>query len=132
MKTTNEFIKELVKIDYLDQFGVYGHYPFQLMVETKAGGLELNALLLGGDVFSCYQKFGKYFREGAVKIFLSLDFPKGGDIEHDFVCVFSVIDGVVDICAIPYNLTTGKTYETIVKSKQLAKILEDFQQVIHK
>lgn len=129
--TTEKFIEQLVKIDELEQFDAYGHYPFQLFVETADGKLEMNALALGGDVGACYNRVKKYKDEGAKKIFLSLDFPAGGDIEHDFVCVFSIIDGETSILAIPYNTEDGTKFETIHNSSQFEIILQDFNHVLN-
>lgn len=130
METVREFVDSLVKIDLVDEFDCYGHYPFQLFVETSDGRFEMNALALGGDVHACYKRVGKYMKENAKKIFLSLDFPKGGDIENDFICIFSVVDGDIDIFAIPYSTENGEKYEEIHKSELLDKILDQFKSII--
>jgi hypothetical protein len=84
MKNVEEFVATMVKIDIIEDSNSYGHYPFQLYVELEDGKSEMNALALGGDVASCYKRFAKYKKENAKRIYLSLDFPKGGDIENDF------------------------------------------------
>lgn len=126
MKNVNEFIDSLVKISLIEDCDNYGHYPFQLIAETKDGGLEINALALGGDVNACYKRVRDYIKNEARKVYLSLDFPKGGDIENDFIAIFSFDDGETSVLAIPYNIETGERYETIHKSEQLDKVLGDF------
>lgn len=91
MKNVKEFVESMVKIDYIESEHVFGHYPFQLVVETSDGKFEFNALDLGGDVLSCYKKVRTYMRENAKKIFMSGDFPGVDDIKNDFVCIFSLI-----------------------------------------
>lgn len=108
----------------------FGHYPFQLYVESKNGGIELNALALSGDVFSCYKRVQHYIRKDAKLLFLSVDFPASGDIEHDFVCVISVINGEVSAFALPYDSHTGKRFDVIHKSDHLSGILSQFRSVV--
>ena len=127
MENVKEFVDTLVKIDHQDDFNCFGHFPFQLFVETSDGKFEMNALALGGDVLSCYKRFRKYLKENAKKIFMSLDFPSGGDIENDFICIFSAVDGVIDIYAIPYSTENGEKYEEIHTSELLSKILDQFK-----
>lgn len=127
MKNVKEFVDKLVKIDYIDDYNCFGHFPFQLFVETSDGKFEINALALGGNVLSCYKRFKKYLKENSKKIFMSLDFPSGGDIKNDFICIFSAVDGILDIYALPYNTENGETYEEIHTSELLSKILEQFK-----
>lgn len=37
MKTVKEFVESMVKIDLLEDYDCYGHYPFQLLVEAEDG-----------------------------------------------------------------------------------------------
>ena len=127
-----EFIEKSVKIDLIESENAYGHYPFQLFVETSDGSFEMNALMLGGDVLSCYRRVRDYVREEAKEIYLSVDFPKGKDIVNDFVCVFSIKDGVCDVLAIPYEPETGETFEIITKSILLDEILGNFKYIVLK
>ncbi len=99
MKNVQEFVEKLVDISIVEESNCYGHYPFQMFVETADDKFELNALAMGGSVQLCYKRAEKYYREKAKRIFLSIDFPKGGDIKKDFVCVFSIVDGVFDAFA---------------------------------
>ena len=128
IETVKDFVSNLVNIDLIeDSDGNYGHYPFQLFVEKEDGTFEMNTLDLGGDVLACYKRVAIYAKDNAKKIFLSLDFPSGGDIEHDFVCVYSIVDSKFDIYAIPYNTETGEKYEEIHQSELLDKIFEQFK-----
>jgi hypothetical protein len=87
----------------------------------------MNALMLGGDVVSCYDRVREYVIKGAKGIHLSLDFPAGKDMEKDFVCVFSIKDRVCEILAIPYDTNNGDTFEIITKSTLLDEILDNFK-----
>jgi len=130
METVKEFVDNLVKIEYIEDSECFGHYPFQLFVETNDGKFEINALALGGDVLSCYNRVSKYLKEKSNKIFMSLDFPAGGDIEHDFVCIFSIVDDKFDIFAVPYNPENGEIYDEIHESTLLNTILDQFKEIV--
>lgn len=127
METVEDFVKDLVRIELMEDSEDYGHYPFQLFVEKEDGTFEMNALPPNADVLSCYRRVATYVKENAKKIFLSLDFPRGGDIEHDFVCIYSIINGKFDIFAIPYNTETGEKYDEIHESEILTKIMNQFE-----
>lgn len=129
---TEEFVKRLVTIDLIEATESYGHYPFQLYAEGADGSIELNALALGGDVLSCYRRMRKYVKENAKEIFMSVDFPAGGDIDHDFVCVFSIIHQEVSVLSIPYDTVSGERFPVIKESFQLSAILAQFKQVVFK
>lgn len=129
MKNVKEFVDQFVKIDLIENEDCYGHYPFQLFAETSDGKIDLNSLALGGDVKSCYKRAKKYFNEGATKIFMSLDFPALKDIENDFVCIYSILDGEFEVYAIPYDTETGETFEEIHNGEMLDNILEDFKSI---
>jgi len=129
MKNVKEFVEQLVKIELIESEDCYGHYPFQLFVETNDGKFEMNSLALGGDVESCYKMAKQYLDDGAKKIFMSLDFPASLDIENDFVCIYSIVDEVFDVYAIPYNTETGHIYDEIHSGEMIDKILEDFKSI---
>ena len=122
MKTVEEFVKSMVKIEFIEDSNCFGHYPFQLLCENKDGGLEINALALGGDVASCYRRFAEYKNNDAKRIYLSLDFPSGGDIENDYVAIFVFENNEINLFAIPYEIEEGKTFEIIKESSHLDKI----------
>jgi hypothetical protein len=126
MKTLEEFITSMVKIEFVEDSNCFGHYPFQLFCENKDSEFEINALLLGGDVESCYRRFSDYKKDDAKRIYLSLDFPSGGDIENDFVAIFSLENNEVNLYAIPYETEEGKTFDMIKNSSQLDMIKSQF------
>lgn len=130
MKNVQDFVKQLVKVDYVEQSDCYGHYPFSMFVETKDSKFEINALALGGDVAACYRRFKKYLQENAKRVYLALDFPSGGDIKNDFVCVFSFENEEFDVFAIPYKTEDGEILPQIKESEQLNKILADFKHIV--
>lgn len=132
MKTVEEFVELMVKIDFIEDSKCYGHYPFQLFVETKDGKFEINALALGGDVASCYRRFAEYKKNDAKRIYLSLDFPKCGDINEDYVVIFSFENGVIDLFAIPYKVEDGEVLDYIKDSTQLYNIKSDFESFLTK
>lgn len=116
----------MVKIDLLEEQGEYGHYPFALYAE-KEGKADMNALALGGDVAAAYRRVKHYRDSGYQKIFIALDFPKGGDLKKDFVAVFSVINNDAECIAIPYSPKSGRRYAIIEKSEHLTKLLSEFK-----
>lgn len=119
MNTVEEFVKTMVKIEFIEDSNCFGHYPFQLFCENKDGGFEINALALGGDVSSCYRRFSEYKKQNAKRIYLSLDFPKGGDIDNDYVAIYAFENNELSLFAIPYEIKDGKTFDTIKNSTQL-------------
>jgi hypothetical protein len=129
MKTTAEFIEGFVKVEYMEDDKAFGHYPFQLYVENRDGTFDLNALLLGGDVEAVYRRVRHYIKARAKLIFLSVDFPAGGDIPHDFVCVFSLMEGAGSIIALLYDPKTGERFPEIHESSLLQDILTQFRLV---
>lgn len=132
MKNVQNFVTNLATIDYVEQSECYGHYPFQMFAETSDSKFELNALALGGDVRSCYLRFKMYFEQKAKRIYMSLDFPKGGDIKNDFVCIFCYEDGKLELLAIPYDVETGEKYNQIKESTQLDLIAKEFSKIVFK
>jgi len=130
MNTVKEFVENMVKIDFVEQSNCYGHYPFQLYAETEDGRMEFNSLALGGDVLGCYNRVKHYRALKSKKIFMSVDFPAGGDIEHDFVCVFSIVGNKIEIYAIPYNEKDGTIYPEVHESNLLDDIMKEFKSIV--
>lgn len=131
MKDVNDFIDTLVTINYIESANAYGHYPFQLYVETKEKTVELNALLLGGNVSACYLRAKAYLIKGVKALYMSIDFPAGGDIDNDFVTVFYIdADNKISALAIPYDTKTGEKFEIIYKCEMLTNILVEFRSVL--
>lgn len=131
MENTKQFIEALVKIELLDDGVTYGYYPFHLIAEKANGKLDFNSLALGGDVLACYKRFKHYVDSGALKIFMAVDFPAHGEINNDFACVFSMIEGEFSVCAMPYSTATGEVFEVFEKTKLLEVIKKQFLSVIN-
>lgn len=127
MNTIQDFITNLVKVEYIEDNSAYGHYPFQLFVETNDGKFDMNALYLGGDIAAVYRRVKLYVNCGAKKIFLSVDFPAGADIKSDFIAVFSIINGELDSLAIPYNPLTGIVYNQLQNTAMMIMINSQFK-----
>ena len=130
MKNVQEFVKKLVNIEYIEESKNYGHYPFSMFVEDKDSKIEIGALALGGDVLSCYKIFKKHVKNDAKRIYLSVDFPAGGDINNDFVCVFEFEDGLTNAFAIPYETQTGKVFDQLENSEMIKSILKQLNLVL--
>lgn len=129
MNDIKTFIEELVNIEFIEDVGAFGYYPFQLLSEDSEGKLTIAALALGGDVTACYNAFKACMDEGGTRIYMAVDFPSGYDIEHDFVAVFQYEDGEVNLLAIPYSTKTGETFEQIRESTLLTRIMGNFKYV---
>lgn len=127
MKTVNEFVEKMVKIEWIEQSGGFGHYPFQMFVEKENDERLVCALALGGNVAACFREVKKHRIENSKRIYISLDYPEMEGIEHDFVAVFSVEDGKENIFAIPYNPKTGQIFEAVKEGAFLEKILSQFK-----
>lgn len=118
MESVTEFIEKMVDISFVKSSDCYGHYPFQLFCENSNGSIEINALALGGEVVLCFKKFAKYKSSGAVRIYMSLDFPGCGDIENDFVAIMSFENDELSVVAIPYE-SDGTVLPIIESCNQL-------------
>lgn len=123
MNSVSEFIESQVGIEKIGDTGHYGHYPFSLYSEKESGDITLQALALGGNVRKCYSIFSEQVSEGLKRIYMSLDFPKNGDIKTDFVAIIYIEgDSDLKIKALPYNPNTGETFNLIEKSQTLDRI----------
>ena len=125
MKDLKEFVKTLVKIEFLDHCNSFGFYPFQMFVEDKEGKSTFCSLDLGGDIASVYKAFNDYFKHSPKRIYLAVDFPAADDIENDFVCIFIFQKGNIMIYAKPYNSQTGESLPDILQSNLLNNIERD-------
>jgi hypothetical protein len=130
MKSVKEFVKLMVKVEFIEDSNCFGHYPFQLFAEMDDGKNEINALALGGDVKSCYKRFSHYKKNNAKRIYLSLDFPKGGDMENDFVAILSFENNETKLHAIPYQVSDGKILKAVEESEHLDNIKSQLQKFI--
>lgn len=129
MKTTQDFIDALVKVEFIEDSKMFGHYPFQLAAEGKDERLNIGALFLGGDVLSVYRAAKTQIQEGATKLFLSCDFPAVGDIKTDFIAVFTYQGGALSSLAIPYDPQTGVCFEKIINSTAMQMLEADFRKI---
>lgn len=130
-ETVESFIETMVTIDFREDDGCFGHYPFQMIVETNNGEFAMCALALKG-VEEYYSVVKEYMKDNPRTLFMSMDFPRGGDIDKDFVAIFSFEDNQFKIYAIPYNIETGDRSPIVdgEDSKHLKLILTQFKQYI--
>ena len=131
MDDINEFIRSLVKIEYIQSSGCYGLYPFQMYVETSDKKNKLEALDLGGDVKSCYKIVRERLQEKSNRIYLALDFPAFMDINKDFVAIMSIENSQFDLFAIPYNPNTGEQFEIRREGMFLKALTDEMKKHIH-
>lgn len=131
MKDVNEFIEQMVKVDYVDQSDCYGHYPFQMFVQKQDDKVSISALALGGDVKACHRLFADEMHNNSKRVYMSLDFPSAGDIENDFVCVFYYENKTHELkkIAITYN-SEGVILKQITESEHLTKLLTQLKESI--
>ncbi len=130
MKDVKEFVEKLVHIEYINSSESYGHFPFQMFTEESDGTFNFSALAVGGIIQRQYNFVKEKVKNKSKRIYLSLDFPAGDDIERDFVCVFSIEDGKFENFAIPYDPSTGEKFEPIKESNHLSAILEQFKKFV--
>jgi hypothetical protein len=124
--TREEFIKQLVKIDFIEDQQAYGFYPFHMITKNAEGITSMVALALN-DVRDCYKQFVKYILEGATTIYMAVDFPAGFDLSTDMVCVHTYIKGNVSVLGIPYDNMTGEVFQHVEESYYLDLILMQFR-----
>ena len=132
MKDLKEFVEQLVKIEFLDHCNAFGFYPFQMYVEHQDGKATICALDLGGDVRAVYKAFADFYEEPAKRIYLAVDFPAGGDMINDFVCMIGYENNEFTLYAIPYSVETGETFSEIRDAEILNKIHDDLAMFIYK
>jgi hypothetical protein len=87
-----QFKTNFAKIEFLESANSYGHHPFQLFVVTADDKNEINALV-GLGMSDIINRVKHYINAGAKDIFLSIDLPKGGDIQEDFVFILHIASG---------------------------------------
>lgn len=121
-----EFKRSFVRIDFQEKLNNYGHYPFQMFVERNDGKIEMAALAMAGTSQDNYRVVKNKIKEGVLKLFVSLDFPKGGDLENDFICIIKVENNCSDAIAIVYNPDNGEEVRTVDKSETLSRIKTEF------
>ena len=129
MKTVQDFINDFVKIEIIESSQSYGHYPFQLLGIKENGQMDIGALLLGGDISAVYAAAKQFIRNGNKKVFLSVDFPAGLDIEHDFVAVYTFENGKTEAILLPYDSETGEQFEPVTTGTMLNMVIEQFERI---
>lgn len=103
----NQFRTNFAKIEFLESAGSYGHHPFQLFVVTADDKNEINALV-GLQISDIIGRVKHYISAGAKDIFLSIDLPKGGDIQEDFVFILHIENGEkAETIVVEYNPENG-------------------------
>ena len=120
-----DFIESLVTIDEINP-GQFGHYPFQLVTENDKRELTVAALCLGGDVLSVYKTAKTMIHNGAVRMFLSVDFPANKLINYDYVAVFSFDNNELGCSIIPYDPATGKQLGYLMSGEPVDEMKKQF------
>lgn len=129
MKDIEDFVKTSVDIEFKEESGTYGYYPFHMFVEKKDGHVDIIVIAGVNSVADCYKLMTKYVLESAKRIYMALDFPAMGDMKNDFVAVFVTENTNFDLFAIPYNTIDGTVYERINKGDTLKTICRDLRHV---
>lgn len=131
MKSIQKFKKSL-NIGFVENTGIYGHCPFQIYYQSKEGHIAHSNLIPEEKVLFYYKAFHRYLVEGCTTVYMSIDFPAMGDIENDFIAVFSCENKEINMCAILYDKETGKILGEIQKddNDNLRKIFSQFVSVI--
>ena len=105
------FKKDFTKIEYIEASESHGHHPFQLIVIDSEGKMEMNSLV-GLRMENVISRVKEYISKQAKDIFLTLDLPKGGDINNDFILALHIKDGELSSTStIEYNPDGGEIIE---------------------
>jgi len=130
MKDLQSFITDMVRIEEIESVQAFGHYPFQLMSEGSDDSLTLAVLDLG-DVIPCYKIFAEHLAKGAKRIYMSIDFPAGGDLAEDFVAVFQYENETFNVVALPYDAEgTQSPQVTTEQSVHLSELKTQFETIV--
>ncbi len=90
--------------------GIFGHYPFCMVVENKKNELEFICLTGLDSVTFCYDIFIRWLIDRPNKIFLSIDFPKILNAKNDFVLIHHYENEKFNFLSIPYCNKTGERF----------------------
>lgn len=124
MTDINHFANMHVHITHILRANCKGHFPYKLFVEKSSGQKVLHTIKFKGITKKYYVEFIKQFRKDDPKrVYMSLDFPPSGDIEQDFIVIFSYENNKLSGFAIPYSAKDGTKSAPIYKSETLDKIL---------
>ena len=125
----NEFVDMFAKLELNEDCKQYQCYPFHLVVEKPDGGLDVNALCTD-TVADCYKRVKQYHYKGFKKMYMSIDFPATGDIDHDFVGIFTIHPDKIGFAALPYDSKTGEKFARIYKSHTITMLLDEFSRFL--
>lgn len=131
MKKVNEFIASMVKIEYIERSGGFGHFPFQMAIENKDGSKELHSLSL-----SNVGEYLRHFKASCIvdkvsSVIMSLDFPAFEDIEHDFVGIYFYENQKTTLVVLPYDVATGQTFDLIGHGTGIDRLINDFNKRVY-
>lgn len=129
MKDIEEFVKKSVKIEYQKQANQWGYFPFHCFVEKQNGNFDVIVIAGIESVEDCYKIIAMCIQNNCKRVYMALDFPAGGDIDHDFVAVFATEGIKFDAFAIPYNIHTGEVYQRINHSQRMIEIVTQLRRV---
>jgi len=110
-----QFKEQLVKIEFIESADAFGHHPMQLVVIDADERMELNSLSHLG-IQHIISRVKEYINNGSKDVFLSIDMPKGGDVENDFVLMVHFNNNKV-------VATTSKEY--IPETGEVVKVIDD-------
>lgn len=124
-----KFKQNFTTIEYVEGSNAFGHHPFQLVVINNNGEMEINALV-GLRMEQVIRRVKEYLADKAKDIFLTLDLPKGGDIENDFVLALHLLEGqLIETSTIEYDPKDGKIIKMLDnrESSLIAAIAKYFE-----
>lgn len=108
-----KFKQGFTKIEYIEDSKAFGHHPFQLIAINESGEMEINALV-GLRMENIISRVKEYLSANTRDIFLTLDLPKSGDVENDFVLALHLQDGkLTSSSTIEYNPDDGEIIRTL-------------------
>ena len=116
-----EFYETFLNVDFIEDTGLYGHDPFNMVSVNNKGIQTISSLSLESSE-SYYQKVKDQLDQGAKTVFLSMDFPPIMDITTDWIAVFWVTEHNVELFGLPYDNKTGDKYKLFTRSEGLKAI----------
>lgn len=115
------FIDKFVKIEYVEGYKGYGHHPFQFYGEKGDEIIILSLLRVDSKPF--YTIIKDHISSGVAKLFCSIDFPKMGDMPHDFVLIITYDKTEISLKAILYD-SKGKIVEKLDTNNNLMNTIQ--------
>lgn len=129
MTDINHFADMHVQITHILKANRKGHFPYKLFVEKSNGQKVLSTINYKGTTRKYFVEFLKQFKKDDPKrIFMSLDFSPVGDIEQDFIVIFSYDNEKITGFAIPYNIEDGIKGTPIYQSETLDKLVSSLNE----